>query len=48
MSDEQERDDDNQMVGHSSTTIPGGEKELNGDPGRTPGKAEGEEDAAEE
>jgi hypothetical protein len=48
MIDEQEQDDDNQMVGHSSTTIPGGEKELSGDPGRTPGKAEGEEEDVEE
>ena len=31
-------------IGHSSTTAPGGEKELRtGDPGRTPGKAEGDE-----
>ena len=31
-------------IGHSSTTAPGGEKDLpTGDPGRTPGKAEGEE-----
>ena len=31
-------------IGHSSTTAPGGEKDLQtGDPGRTPGKAEGEE-----
>ncbi len=35
-------------IGHSSTTAPGGEKDLQtGDPGRTPGKAEGDEDAAE-
>ena len=34
-------------IGHSSTTIPGGEKELTGDPGRTPGKAEGTDDEAE-
>ncbi len=47
MSDEQENDD--QLVGHSSTTAPGGEKDLeSGDPGRTPGKAEGGEEEAEE
>jgi hypothetical protein len=40
--------DDRQQVGHDSTTIPGGEKELTGDPGRTPGKAEGEEDAGDD
>ena len=44
---EQERDDE-QQVGHDSTTIPGGEKDLTGDPGRTPGKAEGDEQAADE
>jgi len=48
MSSEQERDD--QLVGHSSTTAPGGEKDLagSGDPGRTPGKAEGGEEEVEE
>ncbi len=47
MSDEQENDD--QLVGHDSTTIPGGEKDLeSGDPGRTPGKAEGSEEEVEE
>lgn len=47
MSDQQESDD--QLVGHSSTTAPGGEKNLDsGDPGRTPGKAEGGEEEAEE
>ena len=47
MSDEQESDD--QLVGHSSTTAPGGEKELSsGDPGRTPGKAEGGEEEADD
>jgi len=36
-------------IGHSSTTAPGGEKDLeSGDPGRTPGKAEGGEEEAEE
>ena len=44
---DQERDDERQ-VGHDSTTIPGGEKELTGDPGRTPGKAEGDEQTADE
>lgn len=41
-----DQDEDNQQVGHNSTTIPGGEKDLRqgGDPGRTPGKAEGEDD----
>jgi hypothetical protein len=47
MSYEEENDD--QLVGHDSTTIPGGEKDLeSGDPGRTPGKAEGGEEEAEE
>ena len=47
MSDQRESDD--QLVGHSSTTAPGGEKDLeSGDPGRTPGKAEGGEEEAEE
>lgn len=47
MSDQKESDD--QLVGHSSTTAPGGEKDLeSGDPGRTPGKAEGGEEEAEE
>lgn len=44
---DQKRDDERQ-VGHDSTTIPGGEKELTGDPGRTPGKAEGDEQPADE
>ena len=35
-------------IGHSSTTAPGGEKDMNtGDPGRTPGKAEGSEEDVE-
>jgi hypothetical protein len=35
-------------IGHSSTTAPGGEKDLpTGDPGRTPGKAEGNEEDVE-
>ena len=37
-----------QPIGHDSTTAPGGNKELTGDPGRTPGKAEGEEKTVEE
>jgi hypothetical protein len=37
-----------QPIGHDSTTAPGGNKELKGDPGRTPGKAEGDEKTAEE
>jgi hypothetical protein len=41
-----EQDKDDQQVGHNSTTIPGGEKDLAGDPGRTPGKAEGEDDSS--
>ncbi len=35
-------------VGHDSTTMPGGEKELTGDPGRTPGAAEGDRRTVEE
>ena len=40
--------EENRQVGHDSTTIPGGEKDLRqaGDPGRTPGKAEGEDDSS--
>ena len=45
----EERDGDEQIVGHDSTTAPGGNKELNsGDPGRTPGKAEGDEQTVDE
>jgi len=42
--------EENQQVGHDSTTIRGGEKDLpsSGDPGRTPGKAEGDEQTADE
>jgi hypothetical protein len=43
---DKERDDE-QRVGHSSTTAPGGEKDM-GDPGRTPGKAEGDEETVDE
>ena len=42
MSDEKRSDE--QSIGHDSTTAPGGNKERTGDPGRTPGKAEGEDD----
>jgi hypothetical protein len=44
---DRERDEE-QRVGHDSTTMPGGEKELTGDPGRTPGKAEGDEATVDE
>jgi hypothetical protein len=43
-----EREDDDQLIGHDSTTAPGGNKELTGDPGRTPGKAEGDEESSGE
>ena len=43
-----EREDDDQLIGHDSTTAPGGNKERTGDPGRTPGKAEGDEGTADE
>ncbi len=43
-----DEDDDEITIGHSSTTAPGGEKDLTGDPGRTPGKAEGDEQTADE
>jgi len=46
MADEKRRDDE--PIGHDSTTAPGGNKELTGDPGRTPGKAEGDEKTVEE
>jgi len=44
----EEREDDDQLVGHDSTTAPGGNKERTGDPGRTPGKAEGDEATVDE
>ena len=44
---DKEREDE-QRVGHDSTTIPGGEKDLSGDPGRTPGTAEGDRRTVEE
>ncbi len=40
--------DDDQMIGHDSTTAPGGNKEGTGDPGRTPGTAEGDEQTVDE
>lgn len=43
-----ETEDDDQLIGHDSTTAPGGNKERTGDPGRTPGKAEGDEGAVDE
>ena len=43
-----ETEDDDQLIGHDSTTAPGGNKERTGDPGRTPGKAEGDEKTADE
>ncbi|HEX3560584.1 MAG TPA: hypothetical protein VHU19_15370 [Pyrinomonadaceae bacterium] len=46
MADEKRSDD--QAIGHDSTTAPGGNKERTGDPGRTPGKAEGDEETVEE
>ena len=45
---EDEKRSDEQLIGHDSTTAPGGNKELTGDPGRTPGKAEGDEETVEE
>ena len=44
MADEQ----DEQEIGHDSTTAPSGNKERTGDPGRTPGKAEGDEKTVDE
>ena len=46
MADQRSRE--GQDIGHSSTTAPGGEKEMSGDPGRTPGKAEGDEQTVDE
>jgi hypothetical protein len=43
---DREREEE-QRVGHDSTTIPGGEKELD-EPGRTASKSEGERDTVEE
>jgi hypothetical protein len=43
-----EKGSDDQLIGHDSTTAPGGNKELTGDPGRTPGKAEGDDKTADE
>ena len=45
----EETENDDQLIGHDSTTAPGGNKERpTGDPGRTPGKAEGDEETADE
>ena len=41
-------DEKNDEIGHDSTTAPGGNKERTGDPGRTPGSAEGDEETADE
>lgn len=46
MADTKQRDD--QDIGHSSTTAPGGEKDMTKDPGRTPGKAEGDEETVDQ
>jgi hypothetical protein len=43
-----ETEDDDQLIGHDSTTAPGGNKDRSGDPGRTPGKAEGDEETVDE
>lgn len=43
-----ETEDDDQLIGHDSTTAPGGNKERTGDPGRTPGTAEGDEATVDE
>jgi hypothetical protein len=43
-----EERDDEELLGHDSTTAPGGNKERSGDPGRTPGKAEGDEETVDE
>jgi hypothetical protein len=43
-----ENEEDDQLIGHDSTTAPGGNKERTGDPGRTPGKAEGDEETVDE
>lgn len=46
MSDEQRPKESD--MGHDSTTAPGGNKErTSGDPGRTPGKAEGSRETVE-
>jgi hypothetical protein len=50
---DEERDDE-VSIGHSSTTAPGGEKDLprssggSGDPGSTPGTAEGDEETVDQ
>jgi len=40
--------DDEQSIGHDSTTAPGGNKDRSGDPGRTPDTAEGSRETVEE
>ena len=45
MADENNTGDE---IGHDSTTAPGGNKERTGDPGRTPGSAEGDEQTVDE
>jgi len=43
------RDDDEQSIGHDSTTAPGGNKDrAGGDPGRTPDTAEGSRETVED
>ncbi|HJQ34301.1 MAG TPA: hypothetical protein VJ866_19130 [Pyrinomonadaceae bacterium] len=37
-----------QEIGHDSTTAPGGNKDRTGDPGRTPGAAEGDRQTVDE
>ena len=44
----EENESDDQLIGHDSTTAPGGNKERSGDPGRTPGTAEGDEETVEQ
>lgn len=42
-------EEDDQLIGHDSTTAPGGNKERQaGDPGRTPDTAEGDEQTVDE
>jgi hypothetical protein len=45
----EETRDDEQSIGHDSTTAPGGNKDRSGgDPGRTPDTAEGSRETVEE
>ncbi len=39
---------DDQDIGHSSTTAPGGEKEMTKSPGRTPGKTGDDKQATDD